>query len=263
MQFHLMARPRRWWVPPIEAIILAALFLGLTIVAVVVLLALGGEESEAFDVFVMALILPVPFLAAWLTRRDPTQLLSVERRIRWPVIARSALVAVPMALLVFAYEMRAGGEAVFTTETIVLACLFVLVTPLQAASEELLFRAALPQIAGSWVRSPWVAYGLAILPFVYFHYYNWIGLIDIFIFAACMSFLTWRTGGVEAAIALHAANNIGVFAAGAFFPGRVPAVDIDWPTAAFYISVIVTATALTGWLLTRRDSPSPAQPPLP
>ena len=218
-----MARPRRWWVPPIEAILLASLFLGLTIVAVVVLLALGGEESEAFDVFVMALILPVPFLAAWLTRRDPTQLLSVERRIRWPVIARSALVAVPMVLVVFAYEMRAGGEPVFATEKIVLACLFVLVTPFQAASEELLFRAAVPQIVGSLVRSPWIAYGAAIAPFVYFHYYNWIGLIDILIFASCMSYLTWRTGGMEAAIALHAANNIGIFAAGAFFPDRVPA----------------------------------------
>lgn len=250
MQFHLLARPRRWWVSLIELALVAALFFGL-LTAAVALLSATGDDADVLELLSLALVLPAPFLAAWLTRRNPNALLSVEYRIRWPIVGRAALVAVPLYGLL-AGVMFFSAEAVVTAQTVALACVYLLIVPFQAAMEELVFRAALPQIVGAWVRSPWVAYGAAIPPFVFLHVYNWIGLTDIFVFAVCASYLTWRTGGIEAATVLHAAGNLQIYLLIPFFPDDLTeTTDLDWGSVAFTITLTLVATALITRVVTR------------
>lgn len=86
-----------------------------------------------------------------------------------------------------------------------------------------MFRGALPQLTGA--RSPWVAYGLAAVPFVAPHPAG----IDAAVFAACAAFLAWRTDGLEAPWALHCVGNLAFYlplVAGAPVHVGAPWVDL-------------------------------------
>lgn len=263
--FHLVARGRNPWLGLAELVLLAVLFLAFQVAAVLVLIftsdpgSLLIDESSVLDVFALAATVAAPFLAAWITRRDPQLLLSVAGRVRWPIVGRAALIAVPVYTVMLLLDITAG-EAVFTPATVVIAVAYVLVVPVQAAAEELLFRAALPQIVGQWVRSPWVAYGVAVVPFVALHIYNWIGLVDIAVFAVCAAWLTWRTGGIEAAVVLHAASNIAVFVSEALHPQDPILVDAAWSDVIPSIVLTVVLTVAIGWSVTRQGARSPALP---
>ena len=94
-----------------------------------------------------------------------------------------------------------------------LLAVILVTTPLQAAGEEVGFRGYLNQAVSSWFARPAVgiAAGGAVsaVCFALAH-----GLQDVPLFADRLSFgavaawLVWRTGGLEASIALHAANNL-------------------------------------------------------
>ncbi|CAM5341473.1 hypothetical protein SGRIM128S_04708 [Streptomyces griseomycini] len=100
------------------------------------------------------------------------------------------------------------GLRQFLTSLAVLA-VFV---PLQAAAEEYVFRGWLTQAVGAFLRSPW----LAVLPqaalFATAHGWGttW-GFTDLLLFGLVTGWLTIRTGGLEAAIALHVLNNLLAF----------------------------------------------------
>ena len=263
--FHLVVRGRNPWLGLAELLLVAVFFLVCQVAAVVVLLSTSRpgsflvDKSSMLDVFALAATVAATFLAAWMTRRDPQLLLSVAGRIRWPIVGRAALIAVPVYAALLLIDLTAG-EAVVTPTTVVLALAFVLAVPVQAAAEELLFRAALPQIVGQWVRSPFVAYGVAAIPFVALHIYNWIGLVDIAVFAICAAWLTWRTNGIEAAVVLHAASNIAVFVSEALHPQDPILVDAAWSDVLPSIVVTLALTAAIGWSVTRQGSRSPASP---
>ena len=249
--FHLLARGRKHWLSIAELVLVPVFFVALQIGFFILFMLVHEEDSEMLDIFILAATVPAAFWAAWITRRDPTALLSVANRVRWPLVWRSLLVAAPAYAAVFAVEATAE-DAVISASTITAALFFVLVVPLQAASEELVFRGALPQIAGTWLRSPWLAYALPIPAFVALHAYNWIGLIDIFCFAVFASYLTWLTNGLEAAIVLHATSNISVFAAQALHPDEPPPTEIAWQDAT--ISVLFTlAVTVAIVLMLRKD----------
>lgn len=91
-----------------------------------------------------------------------------------------------------------------------------------------MFRAAIPKIVGNWVRSPWLAYGLAGIAFVAMHVYNWVGLLGVLVVCVCLSYLTWRTGGIEQAIVVHTCSNLSVFLVQALQPDVVPTTQISW-----------------------------------
>ena len=249
--FHLLARGRKHWLAIAELVLVVVLFFVLQIVAYILFMVVYEDESEMLDVFILAATIPAPFLAAWIARRNPTALLSVAKRVRWPLVWRPLVVAGPAYAAVFAVEATAD-DAVITAATVTAALIYVVVVPLQAASEELVFRAALPQLVGTWLRSPWLAYALPIPVFVALHGYNWIGLIDIVCFSVFASYLTWRTNGLEAAIVLHATGNISVFAAQALHPDEPPPTDIAWQDAT--VSVLFTfAVTVAIVLLLRKD----------
>ena len=85
--------------------------------------------------------------------------------------------------------------------------------------------------------------------FVASHVYNWVGLVDIAVFALCTTLLAWRTGGLEAAVVLHAVGNIMVFGYGALGlldPMETEIMPIDTITSSL---ITVGTTVLLLWVL--------------
>jgi len=102
-------------------------------------------------------------------------------------------------------------------EWVVLLFLVVFMTPLQAAGEEYFFRGWILQNVGSWFKRPMLSLivGTAVSATAFSAAHGspdpWIlGSLAVFAISCCL--LTWRTGGLEAAIAIHAVNNIAAFA---------------------------------------------------
>jgi hypothetical protein len=99
---------------------------------------------------------------------------------------------------------------------VLLLVIVLFLTPLQAAGEEYFFRGWIMQNVGSWFRNP--VLGLVVSLAVSVTAFSWAhGSPDIWVlgslgvFALTAGLATWRTGGLEAGIAIHAVNNIGVF----------------------------------------------------
>ena len=133
----------------------------------------------------------------------------------------------------------------------------LLVTPFQAAGEEYLFRGWLMLAVGTWIRRPAVAVPVAaVLSAVAFALAHgsldpWI-LLDLGTFAVAAVILTWRTGGLEAALALHVVNNVVLLSVGtlAGFASEsyVDADAAQSPASALLSMAVVTlATALLLW----------------
>jgi membrane protease YdiL (CAAX protease family) len=98
---------------------------------------------------------------------------------------------------------------------VTLLVLALVLVPFQAAAEEYVFRGLLMQTVGSWLKHPAFAIVLPVPLFVFGHTYDALGMIDIAAFGLVAGWLTWRTGGLEAAIALHIVNNCAIAALGA------------------------------------------------
>lgn len=121
----------------------------------------------------------------------------------------------------------------------------LLVVPFQAAAEEYVFRGYLMQAIGRWLRHPAFAILLPVPLFVLGHLYDPLGQVSVGVFAVAAGWLTWRTGGLEAAIALHVVNNLLAFLLGLAGLSDVnatsPGVDsFIWSTVvvAAYVGVV-------------------------
>ncbi|MEH0147310.1 CPBP family intramembrane glutamic endopeptidase [Corynebacterium sp. Q4381] len=235
MPFHRLAAARPGRFAVVELVAVAVIALGLQVVFFQTL-----ESFPLADALLISTTLPAPFLAAWLTKRNPAELLSVERRIRWGVAGR-ALAASCAVYGAAALAAAASGRMIAfgdPARALRFTAYALVVVTAQSAAEELIFRGALPQIVGTWARSPWVAYGVPAALFLPLHATDGWGYVDIAVFTACAGWLTWFTGGVEAAIALHAAGNL--------------LVQFAPVSPAASIALTVAATALSGWFARAR-----------
>ncbi len=249
LEYHRLARAferYRWWKPLMVGLVasvayclLVALLFG--VVALVGLAIPGladttdrflndpledvGEPSTyAIGMIMVALMLPALWSAIKVFGARPAGLVSsVAGRIRWGWLARCVGVAAVVygaaqLGLVAVASMRGQSLAPHfdSPHTLALLGLALLLVPFQAAAEEYLFRGYLMQTLGGWVRHPAIAITLPMPLFVVGHDYELRGLMDIAVFALVAGWLTWRTGGLEAAIALHVVNNVVVSALGAF-----------------------------------------------
>ncbi|MDR1806506.1 MAG: CPBP family intramembrane metalloprotease [Propionibacteriaceae bacterium] len=88
----------------------------------------------------------------------------------------------------------------------------VVTSPLQALGEEVLFRGLLLQALGLIVPRPWFPVLFSALLFAFFHGAQnpWL-FASRFVFGILAGALVWRTGGLEAGVAAHAANNLAAF----------------------------------------------------
>nr|WP_232530895.1 CPBP family intramembrane glutamic endopeptidase [Microlunatus antarcticus] len=143
---------------------------------------------------------------------------SVTGRFRWGVLARGALVALPFwaAYLVITLVFAPESVKVPSGTYVALLVIVVLTTPFQAAGEEYGARGLITRGAGSWCASPRLALLVGtVLSGAVFTLAHGAGdpwlIAFYFFFAVVLSLITWRTGGLEVAVLLHAANNLVAF----------------------------------------------------
>ena len=233
--YHRLARTdphHRWWMPLVEGLILFGIFMVLSILFGIVL-ALAFPETLTEDVLAanqldpvvyfmlfasVALLLPSALLARLVLGPRPLGLIfSVTGRIRWKWLLLCFLVAVGVYAVVnlagIGLDLATGG----TPTSVQLAPGFgwllattLIVVPLQCTAEEVVFRGYLTQMVGRWLKHPAWAILLPVPLFVAGHVYDVWGLLSVAIMAVSMGIVTWRTGGLEAGIALHAVNNMTV-----------------------------------------------------
>ncbi len=196
---------------------------------------------------------------AWFASRvlhglRPRWLASVAPRIRWGWFATClglALVALLATVAVSAFVPAqdggadlAGGVNPFTSTTRDFLLVIVLLTPLQAAGEEYVFRGYLTQAFGAIVPSSRVGLVLAVLvPSMLFALAH--GAQDAPTFVSRLAFglvagiLTIATGGLEAGIAMHVLNNWLAFGLALAFTDMSSALN---PTDGSWWNLPVTLT---------------------
>jgi membrane protease YdiL (CAAX protease family) len=246
-ELHRVGRPGIWR-SLVGAVLLLLLVFALVplvagLVAFVLLLAAGRTTAEAtatLDVtaeatptglallnVVIASAIPLTWAVTWwLHRLKPRWVSSVAPRIRWrylfaclgvSVVALLASVGVGLLLPLAPGEAPVGGVNEFTTRTRDFLLVILLLTPLQAAGEEYLFRGYLTQAFGSLVWSRRVSQALAVLgPALIFALFHGLSqdapvFFDRFAFGVVAGILVIRTGGLEAGIAMHVLNNFLAF----------------------------------------------------
>jgi uncharacterized protein len=229
---HLTPATSRWW-RPIATLAVAGglffgaqIFLGVGLGVVSVFLPAGWQPSALMDdptrpadvvltEGLIALLVPAVVLGARWGGGTRGVIHSVAGRLRWNVLGRAAAVVVPLYVVVMAVGTAFSGVAfdppTVNAPSVTAFALILLLVPLQCAGEEYAFRALPQQALGTWLRSPAWGILLPILPFVVAHGYSWQGQVQVGFVALCAGVLVWKCGGLELAIALHTANNLGVF----------------------------------------------------
>ncbi len=226
-------------------ILLAFLFLAGATVAVIVVsavlaLALGANAADpdseqlfanpladqAAGLIGLAVAAPAVLLAVRLCGHRPMGTVSsVTGRLRLGWLGRCALVAFPLMalqlglLILWTYlsgnPADGGAQAVeFESWPVLLVSLVVLwaLVPFQAAAEEYVFRGWLVQAFGAWLRNPWPGITVASLLFALAHGFGETTGFALLLYSAMWwGWLVLRTGGLEATIALHTANNVLAF----------------------------------------------------
>ncbi|MFY0409635.1 CPBP family intramembrane glutamic endopeptidase [Solicola sp. PLA-1-18] len=250
LPYHRAARlggGDRWWKPLIEGLLIVGL--GLMVIAATVLWTLavavvtrsGPEAGSAlFDrigssmdgplasdpvgyaavLLTVVVLLPLTVLARVAVGPAPLGLLSsVAGRLRWSWMLRCAVVALVVYVVLVPISVAVGhltGHPVSPVDVepgpvAAVLAITVLLVPLQAAAEEYAFRGYLAQAIGRWLAHPAFAVLLPVPLFVAGHEYGLVGQTDVATFAIAAGWITYRTGGLEAAIALHVVNNVVAF----------------------------------------------------
>ena len=131
----------------------------------------------------------------------------------------------------------------------------ILTSPLQAAAEEVFFRGYLLQALGSLVANPWFGIVVTAGVFAAFHGPQNLPLVaDRFVFGLLAGILVTRTGGLEAGIAAHVANNILAFTLAGLTTSIAQVMSVrslTWAQAGFDILGFVVV-AVVAWLIARR-----------
>ncbi|GAA3957692.1 CPBP family intramembrane glutamic endopeptidase [Actinoplanes auranticolor] len=283
--YHRLGRTvaHRWWRPAAgTALVLAGtivlILLGVGLASVAAALAGRPENADgmpsfgpladlALDFLLIAALLPPIFAAArWVQRRPAGTLSSVTGRLRLPWL----LTCLPVAAVAVAVLLGGGvALAAATGEDVGLgddlagwgpflagSLVLVAVVPLQAAAEEYLTRGWLLQAVGSLCRGPWVPIAVQAVVFAALHGWGtpW-GFADLILFGVVAGWLTVRTGGLEAAIALHVMNNLisGVLSAayGSLYVEET-AADMPWQLAVIDVPVLLAYAAVIVLLARRR-----------
>lgn len=281
LEYHQLHRAgdRGWWRPLLGVV---AVVVGMQVLLPLGILALfvgglaaTGAGSDAIDALLdsddlqpltlaylmvsLALLTPL----VWLVTRvlhglRPRWTTSVAPRMRWAFFAAcmalsvvALLASMVVSVLVASIDPHAlpgesevGGLNAFTATTRDFLLVIVLLTPLQAAGEEYLFRGYLTQVAGGIFSRPAVARTVAVVapallfalahgaqdPAVFF---------DRFAFGLAAGVLVILTGGLEAGIALHVMNNWFAFGLALAFGDMSTVLT---PTGGSWLSIPVTLT---------------------
>jgi membrane protease YdiL (CAAX protease family) len=232
----------RWWRPALGIVALALSFVVGPLVLLPLLAAtvavdhtgsLGKAVQDAATLdhvtwqglLYLNLTLAVLVPATWAILRvlhgmRPRWLMSVRPGIRWRFFFAClglSVAAIVAQLIVGSFlpgdpnDLGTGANKV-TGALVTMALVVLLTTPFQAMGEEYAFRGYLQQAVGSLTRRPWVAILVSGTLFAMAHgVQNGPLFVDRLTFGVLAAYLVYRTGGLEAGIALHIWNNLVAF----------------------------------------------------
>lgn len=239
-----------------------------------------GSSGESFapisfaaTLIATALLIPWSMLLQrWLYGMPAGSLHSVLSRFRFDLLGKSALAIAPLFLIALGineYLEPRGTAAWSHSDLILFFVLAVLLVPLQAGAEEYAFRGFLARVAGSWVHGRWASLTLsivvpgAVFSAIHFAGDPWWNVFYI-VFSLATGLITWRTGGIEVAVVIHAAVNTITF--GYWFvlhadlaerfdrsPGSV--------TPALFIPMVLVLVGITVVVMLRTRARGPATTP--
>ena len=245
LPYHRLSHvnPRaRWFTPVLEGLLIAGIYFVLLLIVSFALLAFAVMLRVPYDyltdlqriyanvfktplVFIALLITIIPvipaiFIARLITNFKPLGLIhSIAGRMRWSYLG----VFLVFGFLIFGlyYVGFATLDGSLTTQNSVhplnsgmfwlYIVLILLIVPFQCYAEELLFRGYLMQTVGRWLKNPVWAIIIPAPIFMVLHGYGLWGLLSVLTMALIAGFLCWYTGGLEAGIGLHIANNVSIF----------------------------------------------------
>lgn len=239
--------------------------------------AAGGTDytplHHAGSMIALGLLAPWSMLVQRLLYGVPgASLHSVTSRFRFGLFGRALLVLGPVwvvvVLLGFATPVEESPWSHADLVAILLATL--LLTPLQAAGEEYGVRGLVLRVVGGWTRGRRAGLVLGIVVssvlFTLVH-----GATDAYlvlwylVLFGGLAVITWRTGGLEIAVMLHAVlNTLSLAAApylridlGAALQGRSETVGTAYQLVPTITVVVLTAVV---WWATRRTGPARTTP---
>src|SRR4029450_1432995 len=236
-QQMLRGQQYRWWKPLlclVLVLLLALMMMGLAIVPVLIAgLISGAPDLVEYTVkttsdianlgpvgfiylnLTLIVLIPASGLSIWIVHGiRPGFLSSVAGRIRWRWMLRCVVGILPLWA---GYTLLGVVVGPFTSPRpdhwVALLVIVLLMTPLQSAGEEYFFRGWIMQNVGAWFARPMVGLvaslvvSAAAFSAAHLSPDPWV-LGTIACFAVASGVAAWRTGGLEAGIAMHAINNV-------------------------------------------------------
>jgi CAAX protease family protein len=272
--YHQMLRgPRfRWWKPIVTLLLAVAMGIPLITLSFLPLVVMGLYSGDAdlglsnldvkdlsptaFVVVNLSLIVLIPLagLTIWIVHQiRPRYLSSVAGGIRWRWLLRCSLVVLPLWLAYMGLGLLvAPPESTRPDDWLALLVIVLIMTPFQAAGEEYFFRGWIMQNIGAWFARPIVGLvvSVAVSTIVFAAAHGspdpWI-LGSIGCLAVAAGIAAYRTGGLEAGIAMHAVNNLLAFGAVLTFGGWDEAfvgADTSGTPVMLLLAVLVHGGAL-------------------
>jgi uncharacterized protein len=177
-------------------------------------------EFVAINLSIFMMLAGVAVAVKWIHRRPLMSLVAPDLRVDWRRVAHAAAVwLVVSAVMALAEHLLFPGRYYLSYDPerfypFLLAVL--LLTPLQAATEELVFRGYLMQGIGLLTRRAWIIAGASSIAFTLPHLMNPEALqygvaimaANYFVIGMLLATVALRDGRLELAIGLHAVNNV-------------------------------------------------------
>lgn len=266
----------RWWSPPFSLLVLVAIAIPIMIAALLPVVIIGAVVNVAnplewtfssisdvnrigpaaflyVNLSLIALI-PAAGLSIWIGHQiRPRFLSSVAGGIRWSWLMRCVLLTLPIWLVYIGISAAVDSPQGARPDDWMLLLLMVFVlTPFQAAAEEYFFRGWILQNVGSWFARPILGLVVSIIVstvvFAAAHLSPdpWI-IGSLACLAVASGVAAWRTGGLEAGIAMHTVNNVTALTMVILFGGWDQAFITQTTTASpavFILALIVHGSAL-------------------
>lgn len=233
-------------------------------------LVVGYHVPEGIAIVDLALACPIVivlFVARVWNGIAARWVISVRPGMRW--VQLSICLVIGFVVLNGIYLMARGDtpwQSAPPPNAWVWIVLVVLTAPLQAAGEEFLFRGYLQQALGALTGRWWIAVVVSALVFAAMHGTQNLALFaDRFGFGLAAGLMVVLTGGLEASIAMHAANNVSTFSYAVIGGTLVQTRAIDqssWTTTGVNVLSYALAGALAvlvaRLLGLRRRTPKPS-----
>ena len=230
---------RRWWKGPIALVVAGVAWLTATTIVVIpaVVYEVVNQHIDIADpvalkdfldrvttsvtpaIFLannvsIALMIPCAWLGLIIYGQRPRWLSSVVGGLRWGWLFRIlGLILLPyIALEALTIALTGVPQLSWKPYSLFMIFVILLTTPLQCAGEEYGLRGLVNRLFGSYGSSRvsfWIGAIVSSLAFMALHLAQDVYLNTFyFTFGMISCWMAWRTGGLEAGIALHVVNNV-------------------------------------------------------